>query len=65
MIADNLSAISNSYKGVEMTDILIPPFSSKDIPHISTLKVKEYMSKIKVKKSTPPGDIPAKIIKEF
>ena len=65
MIADKLSAISNSYKGVEMTDILIPPFSFQDIPQIPIQKVKEYISKIKAKKSTPLGDIPPKIIKEF
>ena len=65
LIADKLSAISNTYKGVELTDIIIPPFAPDDIPQITTKKVKEYMARIKVKKATPPGDIPAKIIKEF
>ena len=32
MIADKLSAISNSYKGVEMTDILIPPLLLRGYP---------------------------------
>ena len=65
LIADNLAEISNSYKGVELSDITYPPFSTQDIPQLSTQRVKEYILRIKTKKSTPPGDIPSKIIKEF
>ena len=31
-IADNQARISNSYKEVEMTDLLIPSFEHEDIP---------------------------------
>ena len=65
LIADQLAEISNLYKGVEISDIVIPPFSPQDIPQLSTQKVKKYILRIKLKKSTPPGDIPSKIVKEF
>ena len=57
--------ISNTYKGIERTDINIPPFGPEDIPRLTESKVKEYISRLKTKKSTPAGDIPVKIIKEF
>ena len=65
LIADKLAEISQSYKGVELTDPVIPPFTVKDILQVSVSKVKEYISRIKPKKSTPPRDIPAKIVEEF
>ena len=65
LIADKLAEISQSYKGVELTDPVIPPFTVKDILQVSVSKVKDYISRIKPKKSTPPRDITAKIVKEF
>ena len=64
-IADQLAQISQSYKGVERSDISIPQFSADDIPQFTVAKVKEYISRLKPRKSTSIGDIPAKIIKEF
>ena len=64
-IADSFSAISNEYEPVKKDDIKIPPFSSSDIPQIKTCQVRKYLQNIKTNKSTAPGDIPAKIIKEF
>ena len=64
-IADHQAAISNLYKGVELKDIDIPPFTEEDIPLLGVKEVKEYILKLKVKKATPPGDIPVKIIREF
>ena len=64
-IADQLAQISQLYKGVERSDIVIPQFSTDDIPQLTVSKVKEYISRLKARKSTPIGDIPAKIIKEF
>ena len=64
-IADKISEISNTYKEVQISDIIIPPFSSVDIPQFSLKQVKEYISRLKPKKATPLGDIPSKIIKEF
>jgi hypothetical protein len=64
-IADQLAQISQSYKGVERSDISIPQFSADDIPQFTVAKVKEFISRLKQRKLTPIGDIPAKIIKEF
>ena len=64
-IADSFSAISNEYEPVNKDAIKIPPFHSSDIPQIKPYKVRKYLEKIKTNKSTAPGDIPAKIIKEF
>ena len=65
MIASHQARISNTYKGIERTDIDIPPFGPEDIPRLTESKVKEYIARLKMKKSTPAGDIPVKIIKEF
>ena len=64
-IADNQARISNTYKEVKISDISIPPFEDKDIPQFSTHQVREYILRLKSSKSTPPGDIPVKIVKEF
>ena len=65
MIADHQAKISNSYKGIERSDIDIPSFGPEDIPQLSEAKVKEYIGRLKSRKSTPPGDIPVKITKEL
>ena len=65
MIASHQARISNTYKGIERSDITIPHFEPEDIPQLTAAKVKEYIGRLKSKKSTPPGDIPVKIIKEF
>mgnify|MGYP006908580915 FL=1 len=64
-IADKQAEISNLYKEVQLTDIVIPPFSQEDIPQFSSRQVKEYILRLKSNKSTPLWDIPVKIIKEF
>ena len=64
-IASKQADISNTYKSVQLEDIQIPPFSTEDIPQFRPDEVKEYIMKLKSKKSTVPGDIPVKIIKEF
>ena len=64
-IADNQAQISNSYKSVELNDIPIPHFSVEDIPQFIPSQVKQYIYRLKSRKSTPLGDIPVKILKEF
>ena len=64
-IADQLAQISQTYKGVEGSDIVIPQFFPDYIPQLTVAKVREYISRLKPKKSTPLGDIPVKIIKYF
>ena len=65
LIADQQAEISNSYKGIEWKDITIPPFKQEDIPHFAQSQVKGFIHRLKSKKSTPKGNIPVKIIKEF
>jgi hypothetical protein len=61
-IADSFSAISNEFKTVNKDDIKIPSFKKSYIPNF---KPHTILENIKTNKSTAPGDIPAKIIKEF
>ena len=65
LIADQQAEISNSYKGIEWTDITIPPFKQEDFPHFTQSQVKGLIHGLKSKKSTPKGEIPVKLIKEF
>ena len=65
LISDHHAKISNCYEGVKLEDIDIPPFSAKDIPQFTPIQIESYIQRLKTKKSTPPGDIPSKIIKEF
>ena len=64
-IADSFSAISNQYEEIQKENIKIPPFSKSDIPQLAPNQVIKYLRSIKTNKSTAPGDIPAKVIKEF
>ena len=62
-IADHISAVSQEYEHLKSDDIKVPNFERSSIPHISVSEVKEKLNEIKTKKSTAPGDIPAKLIK--
>ena len=64
-IADSFSSISNEYEPVKKDEIRIPPFPKSSIPQFKPHIIRKYLQKIKTNKSTAPGDIPAKIIKEF
>ena len=43
----------------------MPTFSKPSIPKVPLHKIRSHLQKIKTNKSTAPGDIPAKLIKEF
>ena len=64
-IADSFSAISNEYQPVSREDIKIPSFTSSDIPQFEPHQIQKYLQNIKVNKATAPGDIPARIIKDY
>ena len=64
-IADSFSAISNEYEAINKDDIKIPSFPQSSIPHFKPHIILKYLKNIKTGKSTSPGDIPARIIKEF
>ena len=65
LIADSFSAISNEYNPIDRNKINIPPFSSDSFPVFWPSQVKKKLEKIKEKKASVPGDIPACIIKRF
>ena len=44
LIASHQARISNTYKGIERTDIDITPFGPEDIPRLTESKVKEYIA---------------------
>ena len=46
-------------------NISIPLFSKSSIPQFKPHIIRKYLQNIKTNKSTAPGDIPSKIIKEF
>ena len=64
-IADSFSSISNEYEPVKKEEINIPAFSNSSIPQFKPAVIRKYLEKIKTNKSTAPGDIPARIIKDF
>ena len=64
-IADSFSNISNEYNPVDKNQIRIPPFFQSSVPQYKPHQIRKYLEGIKTNKSTAPGDIPAKIIKEY
>ena len=64
-IADSFSAISNEYEPVNADEIEIPPFTQASIPQFKPHQIRKYLQGIKTNKATAPGDIPARIIKDF
>ena len=64
-IASSFSKISNEYDPIDRDQIEIPPHCSSDVPRYRPNQIRRYLERIKTNKSTTPGDIPAKIIKEF
>ena len=64
-IADSFAKISNEYKPIDRSKIILPSLSHTDILRISNSEVLEALRSMKVNKSAPKGDIPAKIFKRF
>ena len=48
-----------------MDRVDVPPFTEKDVPQCHESEVWLNITKIKPKKATVPGHLPAKLIKEF
>ena len=61
LIADDFSAIPNTYNPLHNDDIRIPLFSSKDIPQFKEAQVWSKIASMKSKKSCRKGDVPANI----
>ena len=65
IIADHFASVQNEYDKLQKEDIQIPTFLISDIPQFKTNQVWLKLSRIKTNKSTVPGDLPAKLIKQF
>ena len=61
-ISEYFSSIPNNYKPIKNFD---PPFTQKNVPQFHASEVWMNLTKIKTNKNTVPGDLPAKLIKEF
>ena len=64
-IADSFAKINNEYKPIDRSRIILPTLSHADILKISDREVLEALRSLKVNKSAPKGDMPAKIFKKF
>ena len=64
-IADKFSSIPNEYDSLKTEDIIIPPFSEKEVPQFHPSQVWLHLTQLKTNKATVPGDFPAKLTKEF
>ena len=64
-IASYFSSIPNEYDALKTEDIEVPYFSDDQILQFHPSQVWLQLSKIKTNKATVPGDLPARLIKEF
>ena len=65
IIADSFSSISNEYKPINRDEINVPAYNVESIPIFYPYQVRQKLEKIKEKKASIPGDIPAIVIKRF
>ena len=65
IIADKFSSIPNLYQPLKTEDVIVPPFSAKDVSQFKPSQVWLLLTHLKTNKSTVPGDFPAKLIKRF
>ena len=65
LIAQQFASIQNEYEQIKKDDIQIPHYNEKDIPQFQPSQVWFALSRMDTNKSTVPGDISAKLIKQF
>ena len=64
-IADSFARISNEYKPIDRSKILLPELCEADILRISNEEVLAVLRSLKTNEAAPQGDVPAKIFKRF
>ena len=64
-ILDSILKVNNSYEPLKKEDIEIPHFEKDSIPFLNEHQVEFHIKQLRSKPSTPPGDIPAIIVKRF
>ena len=57
--------MNNSYEPLKSENIILPEVPEGSIPYVTSTLVETYIKNIKTKPSTPPGDIPALLVKRF
>ena len=65
LILDFVLKVNNQYEPLKKENIDFPHFDNSSIPYLKEKEVEAYMKEINTKPSTPPGDIPAHIVKRF
>ena len=65
LIANQFAKIQNEYNPLKNDDISVPQFTESEIPSFSPAQVWFALTKLNTNKATVPGDVPAKLIKEF
>ena len=65
IIADKFCSIPNSYEALKTEDVSVPPFTEDDVPQFHPSQVWLMLAQLKTNKSTVPGDLPAKLCKQF
>ena len=64
-IADSFAKISNEYKPIDRSKLQLPVLKEKDFLKISHKEVLDVLRDLKLNKSVPKNDVPAKIYKRF
>ena len=65
LIANEFAKIPNEYSPLHTNDIKIPPFKADDIPKFTEAQVWKKITKMKTKRSSQKGDVPAQLFKVF
>ena len=65
LIANQFAKIQNEYNPLKNDNISVPQFTESEIPSFSPAQVWFALTKLNTNKATVPGDVPAKLIKEF
>ena len=65
IIAEKFASIQNEYQSINKDDISVPLFEENEIPQFHPSQVWFALSRLDTNKATVPGDIPAKLVKQF
>ena len=65
MIANKFAEVSIEYDKLKDDDVEIPEYADSDIPQFTEYDVQVALEEMDASKSNVPGDVPAKILKQF
>ena len=65
IIADKFASIQNEYEPLNTYDISVPHFEEEEIPQFHPSQVWFALTRLDTNKATVPGDVPAKLIRQF